>query len=105
MELIGTAWRTSSYSADNGGACVEVAAAWRKSSYSAGNGGTCVEVAPAWQKSSHSGGNGGTCVEVARNLEAVVAVRDSKDPDGPALAVPPAAWRSFTRRLQGTPPR
>ncbi len=48
-----------------------------------------------WQKSRHSGGNGGQCVEVARNLPGIVAVRDSKDPDGPRLIVPAAAWRAF----------
>jgi len=37
-----------------------------------------------WHKSSHSS-QSGNCVEVARNLPGVVAVRDSKDPDGPAL--------------------
>jgi hypothetical protein len=38
-----------------------------------------------WRKSSRSNGNGGAnCVEVAV-LEAEVAVRDSKDPHGPAL--------------------
>jgi hypothetical protein len=49
-----------------------------------------------WQKSSRSGNDGGNCVEVARNLPGVVGVRDSKDPAGPALAVAPAAWLSFT---------
>ena len=34
---------------------------WRKSSYSAENGGECVEVA-SWRKSSYSGGNGTECV-------------------------------------------
>jgi len=29
-----------------------------------------------------------------------VAVRDSKQPDGPWLAFTPAAWREFTRRLK-----
>jgi hypothetical protein len=48
-----------------------------------------------WRKSSYSGNNGGNCVEVARNLPGVVAVRDSKDPAGPALTVTPDAWRSF----------
>ena len=47
-----------------------------------------------WQKSSYSGVNG-NCVEVARNLPGVVAVRDSKNPDGPALAFSPAEWRAF----------
>jgi Domain of unknown function (DUF397) len=49
-----------------------------------------------WRKSARSGGTGGNCVEVATNLPGVIAVRDSKDPDGPALAMTPAQWRSFT---------
>jgi hypothetical protein len=48
-----------------------------------------------WRKSSHSGSNGGACVEVARNLPGVVAVRDSKNPDGPNLAIAPAHWAVF----------
>jgi hypothetical protein len=48
-----------------------------------------------WRKSSYSSSNGGNCVEVARNLPCMVAVRDSKDPAGPALTVTPDAWRSF----------
>lgn len=51
-----------------------------------------------WRKSSRSNG-GGECVEVATNLPGVVAVRDSKDPDGPKLAVVAAEWRSFVRGL------
>jgi hypothetical protein len=46
-----------------------------------------------WRTSSYSAGNGG-CVEVATAPERVL-VRDSKDPDGPMLAVPPTAWRDF----------
>jgi hypothetical protein len=49
----------------------------------------------AWQKSSYSGSNGGQCVEVARNLPGVVAVRDSKDPDGPSLIVTAGEWQAF----------
>ncbi|MDW5327310.1 DUF397 domain-containing protein [Plantactinospora sp. KLBMP9567] len=48
-----------------------------------------------WRKSSRSNGHGGECVEVAGNLPGVVGVRDSKDPAGPVLTFPPAAWRSF----------
>jgi Domain of unknown function (DUF397) len=48
-----------------------------------------------WRKSSFSGGNGGGCVEVARNLPGIVAVRDSKDPHGPALVFTPAEWLAF----------
>ncbi|MHC3459829.1 DUF397 domain-containing protein [Streptomyces flavovirens] len=71
---------------------------WYKSSYS-GNGGSCIEVAldPAWIKSSYSD-NGGTCVEWSPGHAAAtgtVPVRDSKDPSGPVLVVPAAAFASF----------
>jgi hypothetical protein len=55
-----------------------------------------------WRKSSYSGGNGGTCVEVAvvpgskEGSDRVIAVRDSKQPDGPALIFTPAEWEAFT---------
>ena len=48
-----------------------------------------------WRKSSYSSGNGGACVEVARNLPNIVAVRDSKNPEGPALVFTPQEWRAF----------
>jgi hypothetical protein len=80
-------------------------AVWRKSSYSSGNGGNCVEVADLngtnWRKSSYSSGNGGACVEVAAGGPGVVAVRDSKDPDGPALIFSPADWSAFIASLKG----
>ena len=79
-------------------------AIWRKSSYSSGNGGNCVEVADLtgtnWRKSSYSSGNGGACVEVAVNGPGVVAVRDSKNPDGPALVFTPADWSAFIGSLK-----
>ena len=75
-------------------------AQWRKSSYSGGNGGNCVEIAEVWRKSSHSGGNGGDCVEVAATLPAAIAVRDSKDPDGPKLVVSHAAWCTFLADIE-----
>lgn len=53
-----------------------------------------------WRKASYSGNNGGGCVEVARIPVAGVAVRDSKDPDGPKLAFPPADWQAFIRRMK-----
>ncbi|MBP5875641.1 DUF397 domain-containing protein [Streptomyces scabiei] len=46
-----------------------------------------------WVKSSYSNG-GNNCVEVA-GLEDAVAVRDSKNPDGPALVLPGAVFGSF----------
>ncbi|MFI9744221.1 DUF397 domain-containing protein [Streptomyces sp. NPDC052494] len=71
---------------------------WRKSSYSGPNGGDCVECAPlgvaAWRKSSFSGPNGGECIEVA-DLTAHIAIRDSKNPEGPAFRATPAAFAAF----------
>ena len=52
---------------------------WRTSSYSVGNG-DCIQVAPAPGR---------------------VLVRDSKDPDGPALAVLAPAWRAFLTTITG----
>ncbi|MBB2744655.1 UNVERIFIED_ORG: hypothetical protein FHR35_004504 [Microbispora rosea subsp. rosea] len=49
----------------------------------------------AWKKSSLSGGGGGNCVEVAANLPGVVAVRHSKNPDGPKLLFTPGEWHAF----------
>ena len=74
-------------------------AAWRKSSYSGTNGGNCVEVAEVWRKSSYSGSNGGDCIEVAP-LPAAIAVRDSKDPDGPNLIFTPQDWAAFTAAIR-----
>ncbi|MEV4279826.1 DUF397 domain-containing protein [Actinoplanes xinjiangensis] len=37
-----------------------------------------------WRRSTRSGSSG-NCVEVAGNLPGIVAVRDSRDPNGPAL--------------------
>lgn len=56
-----------------------------------------------WRKSSRSGNNGGNCVEVARNLPSVVAVRDSKNPDGPKLTFAPEMWRAFTGHVKDQP--
>ncbi|MGX4657413.1 DUF397 domain-containing protein [Micromonospora sp. SCSIO 07396] len=56
-----------------------------------------------WRKSTRSSGNGGNCVEVADNLPGMIAVRDSKDPAGPALTFTPTAWRSFLTRVADRP--
>ncbi len=73
-------------------------ATWRKSSYSSDTGGECIECAPlgtaAWRKSSYSSDTGGACVEVA-DLSAHVAIRDSKNPEGPAFTVAPGAFAAF----------
>ena len=74
---------------------------WRKSTYSSGNGGQCVEVVTApWRKSTHSGNGGMNCVEAAHSPGAIL-IRDTKNQgQGPVLAIPPAAWQSFTRTLR-----
>ncbi|TQJ20791.1 uncharacterized protein DUF397 [Micromonospora sp. A202] len=50
-----------------------------------------------WRKSTRSAGNGGECVQVADNLPGIIAVRDSKDPHGPALTFTPTAWATFVQ--------
>ena len=102
MEVLEWRWRKSSYSGSGGSNCVEVGAAWRKSSYSGNGGANCVEVGAAWSKSSYSGNGGGNCVEVARNLPAAVAVRDSKNPDGPVLMFSRDEWASFIGRVRAS---
>ncbi|MEU4115452.1 DUF397 domain-containing protein [Kitasatospora sp. NPDC028055] len=52
-----------------------------------------------WRKSSYSGG-GGECIEVADGFTGVTPVRDSKDPHGPALVFPAAAWQSFVTAVR-----
>ncbi|MDI5967342.1 DUF397 domain-containing protein [Streptomyces sp. SL13] len=51
-------------------------------------------VTAEWKKSSYSGAHG-DCVEVRSPGTAAVAVRDSKDPQGPALSFSPQAWSAF----------
>ncbi|MGH3719202.1 MAG: DUF397 domain-containing protein [Pseudonocardiaceae bacterium] len=71
--------------------------AWRKSSYSSDQY-NCVEVAAlGWRTSSHSTSQY-NCVQVALGGPAI-GVRDSKNPDGPVLAVPTARWSSFLRAV------
>lgn len=48
-----------------------------------------------WRKSSYSSSTGQNCVEVATNLPGIVAIRDSKDPNGPQLIVSASEWQTF----------
>lgn len=73
---------------------------WRKSSYSGSDGGDCLEVLDGWRKSSYSGSDGGNCLEVQDGNLAGVPVRDSKNPDGPAVVFPPTGWASFVTALK-----
>ena len=54
---------------------------------------------PGWRKASYSNGSG-NCVEVG-HLAGHVAVRDTKQHgQGPELAFPPKAWRTFARQIK-----
>ena len=52
-----------------------------------------------WHKSSYSG-QSGNCVEVARNLPGLVAVRDSKAPDGAKLVISRETWQVFVSNVR-----
>jgi hypothetical protein len=57
-----------------------------------------------WRKSSYSNGSGGSCVEIAVLTDAAdqrgIAVRDSKDPQGPALSFSAGHWRGFMAAIK-----
>jgi Domain of unknown function (DUF397) len=56
-----------------------------------------------WRKATYSRSMH-NCVEVGSG-QGMVAVRDSKDPDGPAIDVNPRAWLEFTEHVKRTAPR
>lgn len=51
-----------------------------------------------WRTSARSG-SGEQCVELARSPRGV-AIRDSKDRQGPRLSLAPAAWESFVSAVK-----
>lgn len=51
-----------------------------------------------WRKSSHS--SCGECVEIAIPANGLIAVRDSKNPDGAPLIYAVNEWNSFIRRAK-----
>lgn len=52
-----------------------------------------------WRKSTHSDANGGACIEVA-DLSGRVAVRDSKDRNGPVLSFTAPDWQRFINSVK-----
>ncbi|TDD36878.1 DUF397 domain-containing protein [Actinomadura sp. KC06] len=59
----------------------------------------CVEVAQGWRKSSHSGGESGQCVEVALT-DAVIGLRDSKNPEAGHLSMSGAAFAELVAQAK-----
>ena len=57
-----------------------------------------------WRKSSYSNGTGGSCVEIAELTDPAsehqIAVRDSKNPNGPILAFTSREWHAFTTGIK-----
>ncbi|MFI0417430.1 DUF397 domain-containing protein [Spongiactinospora sp. 9N601] len=53
-----------------------------------------------WRKAHSSTANGEQCVEVAISLPGLVAIRDSKDPNGPTLRFTPTEWTTFLHRIK-----
>lgn len=64
------------------------------------------EIAPesAWFKSSYSD-PGQNCIEAAHLTPTRIAIRDSKNPTGPALLLPATAWAPFITHLRETDSR
>ena len=56
--------------------------------------------AVSWRKSSYSNSDGGECVEVSDDFVAVVPVRDSKNPNGPAVTFGAHGWSSFVSAVE-----
>ena len=52
-----------------------------------------------WHKSSYSSDQGGNCIEVANHAKRR-AIRDSKEPAGPILAITTVQWSAFTTAVQ-----
>ncbi|QKW35507.1 DUF397 domain-containing protein [Actinomadura sp. NAK00032] len=67
----------------------------RQNRYGGDAAGTCREAARTWRKSSRSEGSEGQCVEVAARADRGVALRDSKDVEGPMLSLAPSTWTSL----------
>jgi hypothetical protein len=53
-----------------------------------------------WRKSTYSNGSGGDCVEAATTPGGSPALRDSKNPGGPAVLFTPAQWLTFIHRVK-----
>ncbi|MGW3034882.1 DUF397 domain-containing protein [Streptomyces sp. NPDC001178] len=76
--------------------------AWFKSSYSSASGDDCIEVALNWHKSSCSSSGDGDCAEVA-TCPTTIHIRDSKNKQGPQLALSSPTWEGFLTYVTARP--
>ncbi|WP_078915099.1 MULTISPECIES: DUF397 domain-containing protein [unclassified Streptomyces] len=53
-----------------------------------------------WRKSSFSNSEAGSCLEVLDGHRQGVPVRDSKNPQGPAIILPESAWSTFVTAVR-----
>ncbi|MEU0519356.1 DUF397 domain-containing protein [Streptosporangium sp. NPDC006007] len=53
-----------------------------------------------WRKSTLSGHDGSNCVEVATLSGGHRGIRDSKDPNGPALIITPDTWTTLLTAIK-----
>jgi hypothetical protein len=53
-----------------------------------------------WRKSTYSNGSGGDCVEAAMARDGSPALRDSKNPAGPALLFTHSQWHTFIHDIK-----
>ncbi|MDH6139534.1 transcriptional regulator with XRE-family HTH domain [Kitasatospora sp. GP30] len=58
--------------------------------------------AMSWFKSSYTGENGGQCVQTSHDLRplGLMPIRDSKNPDGPALTFPTTSFSAFVNGVK-----
>ena len=52
-----------------------------------------------WRKASYSSGQGGNCVEIAALPANGMAIRDSKDPNGPVISLTTGQWAELVKSL------
>jgi hypothetical protein len=58
--------------------------------------------AATWRKSTYSNGSGGNCIEATTTPSGHPALRDSKDPIGPALLITASHWRTFLHAIKAS---
>ncbi|RFS87218.1 DUF397 domain-containing protein [Actinomadura spongiicola] len=52
-----------------------------------------------WRKASRSTSNGGDCIEVA-SVPRTIAIRDSKDPEGPSIIINHNDFRHLIKTIK-----